>query len=259
MPRTRKSVYAERKTVATAQASTLGPLIERMQMLTDMAKGLGYAIDDQATGSSWDVEAFNGFREGFDSNTDEVQLREKTKRNLPTRSVIVQAWKESGLPIMPSWEDAERLCWRCGDGPGECGYDNLDRCHLVSHALGGSSEPTNLVLLCNWCHRCGPNFVDPRFMLEHVTELVRRRYRDRHANKWQTPDWQKEKVSWALMILDGDVKKGRISWKEIGNKTAQYLKTKTIHHPSMQADYIADRAANMLAIFQTIIDELPDD
>ena len=63
---------------------------------------------------------------------------------------------ECGLSV--DWSEAETHCWRCG-----C-KRNLERCHIVPHALGGKDEPSNIVLLCHRCHAEGPNVNDPEIM-----------------------------------------------------------------------------------------------
>lgn len=45
---------------------------------------------------------------------------------------------------------------------------SLERCHLVPHALGGTDEPANLVLLCGRCHAEAPDVGDPRYMLRWI-------------------------------------------------------------------------------------------
>lgn len=63
---------------------------------------------------------------------------------------------ECGLSV--DWAEAEKLCWRCAH------RRNLQRCHIIPRALGGSEEPRNLVLLCGQCHSEAPNVADPEFM-----------------------------------------------------------------------------------------------
>ena len=60
------------------------------------------------------------------------------------------------------WSEAETHCWRCG-----C-RKNLERCHIVSDALGGQDEPANIVLLCKRCHAEGPNVSDPEIMWDWI-------------------------------------------------------------------------------------------
>lgn len=73
---------------------------------------------------------------------------------------IINYWEvheeESKLGI--DWAEAHERCWRCAD------KSQLERCHIVPHSLGGSEDPSNLVLLCFPCHREAPNISDSRFM-----------------------------------------------------------------------------------------------
>ena len=77
---------------------------------------------------------------------------------------IVAYWSrhqdESGLSV--DWAEADERCWRCG-----C-KKNLERAHIVPHAMGGKDEPSNLVLLCKRCHADGPNVDDPEIMWDWI-------------------------------------------------------------------------------------------
>jgi len=63
---------------------------------------------------------------------------------------------ECGLSV--DWIDAKSLCWRCAH------KRKLQRCHIIPRALGGSEDPSNLVLLCAQCHSEAPNVNDSEFM-----------------------------------------------------------------------------------------------
>lgn len=60
------------------------------------------------------------------------------------------------------WSEAHTHCWRCG-----C-EKNLQRCHIVPDSLGGKDEPGNIVLLCERCHKEGPNVSDPQIMWDWI-------------------------------------------------------------------------------------------
>ena len=81
-----------------------------------------------------------------------------------TREEAIDYWvkyqDESGLSV--DWAEAKERCWRCG-----C-ERNLQRCHIVPHALGGKDEPSNIVLLCERCHADGPNVADPEIMWDWI-------------------------------------------------------------------------------------------
>jgi ribosomal protein L37E len=73
---------------------------------------------------------------------------------------IVDYWeiREGDTGFGVDWAEAHEHCWRCGY------KSQLERCHIVPDSLGGSNDPSNLVLLCRRCHREAPNVSDPRFM-----------------------------------------------------------------------------------------------
>jgi len=102
-----------------------------------------------------------------------------------TKAEIARYWLDSaeGLARLPEncgidYED-EPCCFACGfyaareHGIGGWAAWNraaLDRCHLVPRQLGGDESPSNLVLLCNRCHRDAPNVGDPEYMLRWIAE-----------------------------------------------------------------------------------------
>ena len=57
---------------------------------------------------------------------------------------------------------AEKRCWRCGK------ETELQRCHLIPDSLGGKDEASNIVLLCDKCHKEGPNVADPEIMWDWI-------------------------------------------------------------------------------------------
>lgn len=56
-----------------------------------------------------------------------------------------------------NFEEAHERCWRCGY------KSTLHRCHIIPDSLGGEDAPSNLVLLCNRCHREAPNIDNAEF------------------------------------------------------------------------------------------------
>ena len=64
--------------------------------------------------------------------------------------------------IGTDWCDAETRCWRCG-----C-ENKLEKCHIIPHSLGGEDDPSNLILLCNRCHKEAPNSTDSECMWEWI-------------------------------------------------------------------------------------------
>ncbi|MCW2994324.1 MAG: hypothetical protein JWQ18_1819 [Conexibacter sp.] len=99
------------------------------------------------------------------------------------KAAIAQYWLDTdeGLARLPRNEAANwdlPACFACGfsgtdddDAVAEWKLWNravLERCHLVPAALGGSDEPSNLVLLCRRCHQDAPNVADPTYMLDWI-------------------------------------------------------------------------------------------
>ena len=57
---------------------------------------------------------------------------------------------------------AEKRCWRCGK------ETELQRRHLIPDSLGGKDEASNIVILCDKCHKEGPNVADPEIMWDWI-------------------------------------------------------------------------------------------
>jgi ribosomal protein L37E len=73
---------------------------------------------------------------------------------------IVSYWidKKDDSSLGMDWTDAHERCWRCGYS------SRLERCHIVPKSLGGSDDPSNLILMCKRCHKEAPNVKDKNFM-----------------------------------------------------------------------------------------------
>lgn len=89
------------------------------------------------------------------------------EKRAPIKTTIADAvnyWSkrvdEVGLSV--DWSEARSHCWRCG-----C-EKNLERCHIIPHALDGKDEPSNIVLLCKRCHVEGPNVSDTEVMWDWI-------------------------------------------------------------------------------------------
>ena len=85
---------------------------------------------------------------------------------------------------MVTQDHGEPACWACGyyrntkadiQNPTHpnpfSSWDKakwLQKCHIIPHMLGGSSEASNLVLLCKRCHKVAPDNKRPRYMLKFI-------------------------------------------------------------------------------------------
>ena len=104
----------------------------------------------------------------------------KKKKKLPTKYKIAQHWATKKKK--PSWlfvDLGEPTCWGCGEMWGG-DYDvskkttpkqawqkaPLERCHIIPEALGGSSGPSNLFLMCKSCHENSPDTTEPKEFFE---------------------------------------------------------------------------------------------
>ena len=132
-------------------------------------------------------------------------------RKAISRSVIARYWKDKAITPDgdvveddPHREDlvsvieyfSEPRCWVCGkeyDPSKHPKYEeklqtdpsqlynlakvNLERCHIVAHALGGSdTDPANMFLLCGNCHKLSPDTPNPKNFLRWVYRERKRVY-----------------------------------------------------------------------------------
>lgn len=97
-------------------------------------------------------------------NTKLISLSAKVSKNkrskiATSKKEIIEYWEtrvyEGNLSV--DFAEAHERCWRCGC---KC---TLHRCHIIPHSLGGKDDPSNMVLLCNRCHREAPNIDDAEF------------------------------------------------------------------------------------------------
>lgn len=84
----------------------------------------------------------------------------QSKEIKTTIDQIVEHWSQRILDgkITVCIDEAYTCCWRCGS------ERKLQRCHIVPASRGGKDDPSNLVLLCEDCHKEGPNVDDPKIM-----------------------------------------------------------------------------------------------
>ena len=99
---------------------------------------------------------------------NEKLKKSKRKKRRPaiktTVEEIIDYWeqREDETDLSVDWSDAHEICWRCG-----C-ERKLQKCHIIPHSLGGTDEPSNLVLLCERCHIDAPNINSKTFMWDWI-------------------------------------------------------------------------------------------
>lgn len=81
-----------------------------------------------------------------------------------SKKECVECWSKriKETEVGTDWDLAEKRCWRCGK------ETELQRCHLIPDSLGGKDEASNNVLLCDKCHKEGPNVADPEIMWDWI-------------------------------------------------------------------------------------------
>ncbi|MBM0203251.1 HNH endonuclease [Micromonospora sp. STR1s_5] len=84
----------------------------------------------------------------------------------------------------------------------------LDRAHLRPHSLGGSNEPSNIVLLCRVCHLDAPDWDDPAEMLAWVQR--RRHWSDLAADKLRAA-WDEIRPGMPIPSADADTVRALIT------------------------------------------------
>lgn len=99
--------------------------------------------------------------------------------DLPSVKAILDYWEPRPDELYSKTgyllDIGEPTCWACGDtfeGQFDCterrsarwADSPLQRCHIVPRSLGGSVEPSNLVLMCATCHDLAPNTDAPEIL-----------------------------------------------------------------------------------------------
>lgn len=81
-----------------------------------------------------------------------------------SKKECVECWSKriKETEVGTDWDLAEKRCWRCGK------ETELQRCHLIPDSLGGKDEASNIVLLCDKCHKEGLNVADPEIMWDWI-------------------------------------------------------------------------------------------
>lgn len=108
---------------------------------------------------------------------------------MPSNYQIFEYWKDkmlNGEYNSVICDDGEPSCWACGKPIqvetqqllDECNFKEiwnrtsgqLQRCHIIPKALGGSNEVDNLFLMCSDCHEESPNIMSKDIFLSWVTQ-----------------------------------------------------------------------------------------
>lgn len=99
---------------------------------------------------------------------------------VPTKWQLAQHWHASvdQATYAPLLEDlAAPSCFACGwhsehwaKATPKSSWERarLERAHIVPRSLGGSDDASNIILLCNPCHRDSPDWHDPQEMARWI-------------------------------------------------------------------------------------------
>jgi 5-methylcytosine-specific restriction endonuclease McrA len=109
----------------------------------------------------------------------------KYQSDLPSKTEVFDYWKNvfPSKGVFIDW--GEPSCWACGHfWNGKYDVTNskasmqqiykawerapLQRCHIIPRSLGGSSDPSNLYLMCAECHDLAPNTTEPEIFFAWV-------------------------------------------------------------------------------------------
>jgi HNH endonuclease len=91
-----------------------------------------------------------------------IALKKERKKAYPWIEPVIDYWEkrvcESNMGC--DWDEAHKRCWRCGVKA------RLQRCHIIPEAAGGTTDPSNIIALCAYCHDEAPDVTDPTVMWE---------------------------------------------------------------------------------------------
>lgn len=106
---------------------------------------------------------------------------------LPSKYKIAEYWRDkllpNGYPVITDYY--EPSCWACGNwihneyegerirkGDSKSLWNDsiyeLERCHIIPRALGGSDTADNLFLMCPHCHKASPDTTDVDYFFDWV-------------------------------------------------------------------------------------------
>lgn len=86
----------------------------------------------------------------------------------PSIAKIAGYWQKQWPGFVDDIE--EPSCFACHVFPDEEGWPRLQRCHIIAHSAGGSSDPSNFLVLCEDCHRAAPMTSDRTILIQWVHE-----------------------------------------------------------------------------------------
>lgn len=172
-----------------------------------------------------------------------------------THAQIVEYWaaREDESNLAVDWADAENCCWLCGR------EKNVQRCHIIPAARGGADEPSNLVLLCERCHKEAVNIIDSEsmwlFIKEHhrgvATALFEKRIQAEYEILYHS-NWENDLTELILKLEKCDA-------VEMANQEIQEIVTsvynETIVHYGEDGLNISTKAAARKKVLDTICEK----
>ena len=144
-----------------------------------------------------------------------------------TKQQICDYWetKKYEGDMGTDWDTATKACWCCGRFT-----DNLEKAHIVPDMLGGEYEVSNLVLLCNTCHREAPDFDNPQYMWDwikanstsnhttYITKKTHEVYEKMFDEKPKYPEWVDDMLKTEPTRIMGIVKEiTERTWEKAGH------------------------------------------
>lgn len=146
-----------------------------------------------------------------------------TRAAMPSHYDIALWWAENqdrdGRPFV--LDLGEPACFGCRWYPDDCEasdtvtfraawgkHAKLERAHLKPHSLGGTNDPSNIVLLCKTCHLDAPDWDDPAEMLAWVQ---RRRHWSYLAEDKMLAAWEETRPGLPIPDVDPEAVRTLIS------------------------------------------------
>jgi len=105
-----------------------------------------------------------------------------SKQQLPDANTIRAYWLANGAArgfdsrVIDNVSAGAKVCFCCGSR-----YRQLERAHIIPHAMGGSALPDNLLLLCGECHRESPDVALPDVLIQWMNDRCNDEFRHLHT------------------------------------------------------------------------------